>query len=133
MDCNGGSECCFTPSNIFSAISWREQVIFQWDDGEICFVLDQHIYWIFFYSASSLTQQSSGRHVASLRHMILIPSHPAFAVSLQCRVLSGEAANANLKVLGVIPRYTTLDLIWFDIWYLTPLSAIFQLYHGDHC
>jgi hypothetical protein len=26
----------------FSAISWREQVNFQWDDGEIRFVLDQH-------------------------------------------------------------------------------------------
>jgi hypothetical protein len=46
-----------------------------------------------------------------LGHIILIPSHPAFALSLQCRVLSGEAANENLKVLGVIPRYTTLDLI----------------------
>ena len=24
-----------------------------------------------------------------------------------------------------------LDLIWFDLLCLTPLSAIFQLYHGD--
>jgi len=33
----------------FSAISWREQVNFQWeddedDDDEICFVLDQRVY-----------------------------------------------------------------------------------------
>jgi hypothetical protein len=28
--------------SIFSAISWREQVIFQWDDDEVRFVLDQH-------------------------------------------------------------------------------------------
>ena len=27
---------------IFSAISWREQVNFQWDDDEVLFVLDQH-------------------------------------------------------------------------------------------
>jgi hypothetical protein len=27
----------------FSAISWREQVTFQWDDNDdVCFVLDQH-------------------------------------------------------------------------------------------
>jgi len=27
--------------SIFSAISWREQVNFQWDDDEVSFVLDQ--------------------------------------------------------------------------------------------
>ena len=27
---------------IFPAISWREQVNFQWDDDEVRFVLDQH-------------------------------------------------------------------------------------------
>ena len=35
------SDCCLSPNN-FSAISWQEQVNFQWDDGEVCFVLDQH-------------------------------------------------------------------------------------------
>ena len=25
-----------------SAIVWREQVNFQWDDDEVCFVLDKH-------------------------------------------------------------------------------------------
>jgi hypothetical protein len=29
-------------SAIFSAISWREQVNFQWDADEVRFVLDQH-------------------------------------------------------------------------------------------
>jgi hypothetical protein len=29
-------------SAIFSAISWRKQVNFHWDDEEIRFVLDQH-------------------------------------------------------------------------------------------
>ena len=29
-----------------SAISWREQVNFQWDDNEICFVLDHTLSWI---------------------------------------------------------------------------------------
>jgi hypothetical protein len=35
------SDCCLTLSN-FSAISWREQVNLQWDDDEVCVVLDQN-------------------------------------------------------------------------------------------
>ena len=63
-----------------SAISWREQVNFQWDGDEVRFVLDQHAE-LDLYSASSLTQQSAGRHVAPLGHIILIPSQPVFALS----------------------------------------------------
>jgi hypothetical protein len=47
-----------------------EQVNFQWDD-EVCFVLDQHAE-LDLYSANSLKQQSVGRHVAPLGHIILI-------------------------------------------------------------
>ena len=63
----------------FLAISWQEQVYFQWDDDEVCFVLDQHTE-LDFYSASSLKQQSSDRHVAPLGHIILIPSQPVFTL-----------------------------------------------------
>jgi hypothetical protein len=48
--------------NRIGAISWQEQVHFQWDDDEVRFVLDQHAE-LDFYSASSLKQQSAGRHV----------------------------------------------------------------------
>jgi len=71
------SDCCLTPT--FSAISWREQVNFQWDDGEIHFVLDQPAE-LDFYSASSLKQQSADRHVAPLGHIIMIPSQPVFFI-----------------------------------------------------
>jgi hypothetical protein len=40
-------------SAIFLAISWREQVNFQWDDDEVRFALDQHAE-LDFYSASAL-------------------------------------------------------------------------------
>jgi hypothetical protein len=66
-------------SCVCMAISWREQVNFQWDDDEVRFVLDQHAD-LDFYSASSLKQQSVGRHVAPLGHFILIPSQPMFAL-----------------------------------------------------
>ena len=63
-----------------SAISWREQVNSQWDDDEVCIVLDQHAE-LDFYNASSLKQQSAGRHVDPLGHISLIPSQPVFALS----------------------------------------------------
>ena len=45
------------------------------------FVLDQHVE-LHFYSASSLKHhQSMGSHVATLRHIILIPSKPVFPLS----------------------------------------------------
>ena len=56
------SDCFLCQLSNFSAISWREQVNFQWDDDEIRFVLDQRAE-LDFYSAISLKQQSAGRHV----------------------------------------------------------------------
>jgi hypothetical protein len=61
------------------SLSWREQVNFQWDDDEFRFVQDQHAE-LDFHSASSLKQQSAGRHVAPLGHIILIPSQSVFAL-----------------------------------------------------
>jgi hypothetical protein len=49
----------------FSAISWQEQVNFQWNDDEVHFVLDQQAL-LDFYSASSPKQQFADRHVAPL-------------------------------------------------------------------
>jgi hypothetical protein len=63
----------------FSAISWREQVNFPRDDDAVRFVLDQHAE-LDFNSANSLKQQSAGKHVAPLGHIIVIPSQPFFAL-----------------------------------------------------
>jgi len=64
----------------FSAISWPEQVNFQWDDDEVCSVLDQHAE-LDFYSASSLKQLFVCRHIAPLWHIIVILSQQVFALS----------------------------------------------------
>jgi hypothetical protein len=73
------SDCCLTQQ--FSAISWQEQVNFQWDDDDVCFVLDQHAE-LYVYSASSLKRdKSADRHVTPLGHIILIMSKPVFALS----------------------------------------------------
>jgi hypothetical protein len=56
---------------------------FQWDDDEVRFVLDQHTE-LDFFSAST---QSADRHVAPLRHFILILSQPVFALSSELQIL----------------------------------------------
>jgi hypothetical protein len=77
----------------------------------LCFFLDQHAE-LGFYSASSLKQQSVGRHVAPLGHIILIPSQPVFALSPYCCVLRGEATNTNFYSLWFDPtRAPTYDLL----------------------
>ena len=63
-----------------TAIASREQVNLQWNDDEIRFVLDQHASFDF-YSANSLKQRSTDRHIAPLGHIIVIPSQPVFALS----------------------------------------------------
>jgi hypothetical protein len=69
------------PTQQFSAISWQEQVNFQWGDDEVFFVLDQHAL-LDFYSARSLKKQYVDKHVTPLGHIIPIPSQPVFALSL---------------------------------------------------
>ena len=49
-------------------------------NDEFRFLLDQHAE-LDFYSASTLKQQSAGRHVAPLGHIILILSQPVLALS----------------------------------------------------
>jgi hypothetical protein len=69
---------------------------------EIHFVIDQHAE-VDFYSASSLKQQSAGRHVAPLGHIILIPSQPIFDFS---RV---HLARAGIELIGsYISNYHTI-------------------------
>ena len=62
-----------------SAISWREQFTFQWND-DVRFVLDQHDE-LDLYSASSLKQQSVCKYDVALEHIILIPSQSLFALA----------------------------------------------------
>jgi hypothetical protein len=61
-----------------SVLSWRDQVTFRFDDGDIEFVLDQHTL-LDLYNAISLKQQSACRHVAPLGHIIPIPNSPDIA------------------------------------------------------
>ena len=71
----------FKVNSAISAISWREQVCFQWNDDDVRFVLDQDVEFFFFFSASSLKQQSTCKPVAPLWHNILIPSQRVYALS----------------------------------------------------
>ena len=52
----------------------------------------------FFYSPSSLKKQCACRHVAILRHIILIPREPAFALTPYWCVLNRGAANTQTRL-----------------------------------
>jgi hypothetical protein len=91
--------------NNFSSKSWREQAIFWWNDIDVRYVLDQHADFDV-YIASSLKQQSVGRHVGPQGHIILIPNQPGFALIPWCRVLCGEATNTNCIVFDLIHDLT---------------------------
>jgi hypothetical protein len=56
------------------------KVNFQWDDDEVLFVLDKQT-WLDFNIASLLKIKITGRYVAPLGHIILIPTQPVFALS----------------------------------------------------
>jgi len=66
--------------NANSAIFQLFHYNFQWYDDEVRFVLDQYAN-VDFYSVNSLKQQFADRQVTHIRHIILIPSHPVFALS----------------------------------------------------
>jgi hypothetical protein len=63
-----------------SSVVDRVFINFKWDEDEVRFVLDQHAE-LDFYSVSSLKQQSAGRLVAPLGHIILIMSQPVFTLT----------------------------------------------------
>jgi hypothetical protein len=54
---NIGIICCFSNSEFFPAILWREQVNFQWDDDEARSVLDQHASLDLYCVSSCVKQQ----------------------------------------------------------------------------
>ena len=64
---------------VISAILWREQVTFWWNDDDFLFVLHQHAE-LELYGVSSLKQQSACRHVVPLGHNILFPGQHVFAI-----------------------------------------------------
>jgi hypothetical protein len=79
----------------FSAISWREQLIL--DEIMECYVLDQHLYFGF-DSASSLKQQSAGKHVVPSGQIIRIRANKSLFLLLNV-VSSAEKQHTCISIL----------------------------------
>ena len=62
-----------------------------------------------FYSASSMKQQSTGRHVVPFRHIVPFPSQPISVPTPYCCLHSGGAAIPILEVFGSNLQSTTLE------------------------
>ena len=74
------SACLMSNEQFFMYMYIMERVTFRWDDDKVHFVLDEHVQ-LDFYIASSLKQQSAGRHIAPLGYIILIQSQPIFVLA----------------------------------------------------
>ena len=74
------SEGLLFNSTIFQLYHGQIKFIFNENDVDVCFALDQNAE-LDFYSASSLKQQSVDRHVTPLGHISLILSQPVFALT----------------------------------------------------
>ena len=74
------SACLMPNEQFFMYMYIMERVTFRRDDDKVHFVLDKHVQ-LDFYIASSLKQQSTGRHIAPLRYIILILSQPVFVLA----------------------------------------------------
>jgi hypothetical protein len=108
---------CNVPIHQFSAISWREQVNFQWHDDEIHFVLDQHAE-LNFHSASSLKRQFAGLDM-SLHSDTLF----WFRANQSLLFLLGVASLAEKQQ----PSDHTIKLsirFWYDIFFYKYLTII---------
>ena len=75
----GVSDYCFTPNEEFCRYIMARTNYNECND-DVHFVLDHHAE-LDLHSGISLEQQSAGRHLAPLGHIILIPSQPIFALS----------------------------------------------------
>ena len=111
-----GEWLLFNANDQFLSYIMERTSYIRWDDNHVPFVLDQHAL-LYFYSASSLKQQSSCRHNASLRHIIQIPSQPVFALLLLSFVcLSEKQQKMPILLLYSLvwsnrdsnPRYTSM-------------------------
>jgi len=80
-----------------------------WDDDNVPFVIDQHAK-LDFNSASSLKQQSVGRDVVPVGHIILIPSQPVFIITPQCSMLIREATNTKFIIFGL--THLNTEKLW---------------------
>jgi hypothetical protein len=102
----------------FSAISWREQVNFQWDDDEVRFVLDHHAYnWIFIVLAH---WNNSTRIGMSLHSDILSWFRANKSVLINTACLAGRQQIQIVPSLvwsdrGPIPRSSTLGMSTLNI------------------
>ena len=73
-----------------------------------------------------MKQQSTGRHVAPLWYIIMIPSQPVTAVTPQWRMLNGESAKTNLIVIGLtLPVFEPTKWLATGQWFSpgTPVSS----------
>ena len=113
------SYCCLTPyDQYFSYIMVRTSYN-QWNDNGVRFVQDQH--------ANSLKQQSAGRHVAPLGHIIPIPSQPALFLLIKVECI----AEKHL-IWNEVSTMVEIAIFWFQIHITNGLNSLHRKWHTEN-
>ena len=105
------SDCCLTTNQQDGSYIIARSRYLRCDDNDVHIALDKLAYLVF-QSVSSLKQQSAGRYVAPLGHIILIADQPVVTFSLWCSVFSLCLAPTGTRTHDIQPsRPTGLDII----------------------
>ena len=103
------SDCCLTPNEQLCIYIMAKTSYIQWNVDDVRFVLDKHAL-LDLYCASSLKQQSVGRHITQLGKELTIL---CFFSPYYC-MFRREVAHTNVNVFGLIRPFLKLTIFWFD-------------------
>lgn len=73
-----------------------------------------------------MKQLSSGRHVAPLRHIIMIPTTPVFALTPVSWALRGKATNTNVIVFELTNQPTSVQI--YDLTHSRQARTLVHIY-----
>jgi hypothetical protein len=129
------SDCCLTPNeqcfsyhgeNKLNSMKWL------WWGWWWCPLLTRSTFLVGIYDANSLKQQTVGRPVVPLGHIIMIPRQTIFA--LTPLNLSGEVENYNFIVFGLTRKWLQTHVLCSCLYGLVSLcKSYLRLYFVRIC
>ena len=131
------SDCCLTPNeqcfsyhgeNKLNSMKWL------WWGWWWCPLLTRSTCLVGVYGANSLKQEATGRHVALLGHIIMIPCQTIFTLTPLNLALSGDLENYNFIVFGLTRKWLQTHVLCSCLYGLVSLcKSYLRLYFVRIC